>query len=175
MNVSPKLAPRLQMLNTLRAAVGKPALTAWKESAAKLEAAITALSPAQHLGSDQPSPQAAVSPLPKKNPAAPLVSEAIANGIKITKVPAGKTAKQVQGKATREAAAKTRAAQERTKSQPRVAANASGDAFKALLTELKMDAKIARAKLRRAGFSAPYDATDKALVAALRADGRTKK
>lgn len=51
-----KTADLLATLNTLRAINGKAPIKAWKESRAKLEAAIAALTPAQSLGATEPAP-----------------------------------------------------------------------------------------------------------------------
>lgn len=89
---------RLATLNALRTAAGKAPLKSWKESKAKLEAAIAALTPAAKLSEPE------------------------------------------------------------TKVQKKAAASyAHADRpLKAICKELNLNPKVARAKLRKAGLSAPY-------------------
>lgn len=95
---------RLATLNTLRTAAGKAPLKSWKESNAKLEAAIAALTPAAKLS--EPAPVA-------------------------------KAEAKVQKKAAASYAHADRPLQ-------------------AICKELNLNPKVARAKLRKAGLSAPY-------------------
>lgn len=152
---------RLNTLNVLRATVGKPALKSWKESAAKLEAAIATFSSSASPITIKKIPATAPELVVPAKRNAKIVKQAD-TAVKTdtpalsVKVPARKVGKK----------ATTRTARTSTGGK-------STDAFFALLKTLKLDAKQARATLRRKGFNAPYDATAD-VKAALASDARKK-
>lgn len=168
-----KIATKLATLNALRTAAGKTPLASWKNSEAELDQRIADLTPAQNLVKSIPLD-------PDRTEVIKALEEAKAKSdVPVTKVPEGKSVlaeKKAQAKKDAKAEKKTKTAKSTkapAKKTTKVAAPKSGTEFGALLAELSLDAKQARATLRRKGFSAPY--TDmKAIRAALTSDARKK-
>lgn len=180
------VSDRLATLNTLRAVEGKKPLAQWKASRAELEQRIADLTPAPRVD------------IPADKPVDLAAAIAAATDVPVTIVPPGASTVAAQKKAAKVAAKAERAAKKpaakkvkpsklqrtadaanaaRTKAAPakvkKTTTTKSPTAFAALLQELKLDAKQARATLRRKGFSAPYEVTP-ALRAALTTDSRKK-
>lgn len=185
------IASRLETLNALRATIGKAPLTGWKNSSADLDQRIAELTPSVHI---EHAPSAAVSP--------DLAAAVAASNKPVTKVPA--TSKELTGAAKRKAiidqiadksvkadkpttvidakaaSRQLRRVAKKTKTPKAKKSTAvattprSTNEFGVYLASINLDPKMARATLRRKGFSAPYTLTAE-LKAALKTDGRKKK
>lgn len=183
------IASRLETLNALRATIGKAPLTGWKNSSADLDQRIAELTPSVHI---EHAPSAAVSP--------DLAAAVAASNKPVTKVPA--TSKELTGAAKRKAiidqiadksvkadkpttvidakaasrqlAKKTKTPKAKKSTAVATTTPRSTNEFGAYLASINLDPKMARATLRRKGFSAPYTLTAE-LKAALKTDGRKKK
>lgn len=160
------IATKLSTLNVLRAAAGKQPLASWKNSEAELDQRIVDLTPGQNISQRIPAD-------PDRTEVLKAMGEAIAaSDVPVTKVPTGVTKKAQDKKAAKQAKKPTKAPA-KAKVKPATTTPRSGNEFGALLTELKLDPKKARAKLRNAGMSAPY--TDLAAIRkVLTTDGRKK-
>lgn len=188
---------KLDTLNALRAANGKKALVGWKNSEAELDQRINDETPATYTPTVVSEPDLAVIansmkiavrkskvPVTIVPATAPeLVDEAKRNGviehIADKSVQADKPTTIIDAKAAsravRKAAKKAKKVTTAKKVAPtKVAAAPRDNAFGALLVKLGLDPKKARAKLRNAGFSAPY-LDLKAIEKVLTSDGRKKK
>lgn len=172
------LTTKLATLNTLRANIGKAPLASWKNSMADLDQRIADLTPTPGAADILPAPL----PQPDLTVVANAIADAVASG-KVTKLPTGASAvaaAKKQAKADKRTATKpvapTKPAKPAAKAKRTAPANvkASGPDFAAFLATNKIDGRVARAKLRRAGFSAPYDISDKKVIAALTGDKRKK-
>lgn len=171
------LTAKLATLNALRANIGKAPLASWKNSMADLDQRIADLTPTAGAADILPQPL----PQPDLTVVAAAIADAVASG-KVTKLPTGASAAAAakkQAKADKRTAAKpvaAKPAKPAAKAKRTAPANvkASGPDFAAFLATNKIDGRVARAKLRRAGFSAPYDISDKKVIAALTGDKRKK-
>lgn len=168
------IATKLATLNSLRAIAGKAPLAQWKNSEADLDQRIKDLTPGE------PVKQHKVLDPDRSEVLAALEAAKAKSDVKPTVIPEGKSVlaeQKAQAKKDKKAAKKPAA--KPTPAKPAKKATAtkaprSGNEFGALLTEMGLDPKQARATLRRKGFAAPY--TDlKAIRAALTTDARKAK
>ena len=143
-------ASLLATFNTHRAANGMSSLKSWKESRAALESAIATFeqgaAEAEMNEQDEKRDQESATAAAKKRTVKRLAKEVIA---------------KTSNKEHVAKAAASMKALDKTQS------------FNDYLKSINLDAKVARAKLRRAGFKAPYAVTAD-LVATLSTDRRRK-
>lgn len=191
------IADRLATLNTLRSLEGKAPLAQWKNSRAELEQRIADLTPAPVgvVAHNPPAPDLAAvaaaiaaAPVTKVAATAPelntkrkdaikkLAADAVKNDAPTSVVDIKAAGKQV-ARQEKKAKKALRPVTKPTTSSKKVAGKTSTpkgtNELGAYLVSINMDAKIARAKLRRAGFSAPYAVTAD-LKKALTTDSRKK-
>lgn len=191
------IADRLATLNTLRSLEGKAPLAQWKNSRAELEQRIADLTPAPVgvVAHNPPAPDLAAvaaaiaaAPVTKVAATAPelntkrkdaiekLASDAVKNDTPANVIDIKAASRKVAKSMKKPTKSVTSTKATVTKASPKKAATSTPkgtNEFGAYLVSIKMDAKIARAKLRRAGFSAPYT-VNAALKAALSSDSRKK-
>lgn len=194
-------ADLLSDLNALRIAAGKTALSSWKASRADLIERIAQMQPApvatapvaadpkaiaEVINADVPvtvipatAPEL-TKPAKRNAAIAKIVNTSVEQDKPTTVIEVNKAARSLRkeasdatklaklGKVTTPKAKATKS----TKAAPKTTTPSTNE-FGAYLQSISMDAKIARAKLRRAGFSAPYAVTAE-LKAALTTDARKK-
>lgn len=189
-----KLTDKLALLNTLRAAAGKPALKSWKASMADLDQRIADLTPGQHLvrptstpvspdlaaaieASDvKPTIVATTAPELTKQAKRTAVIKQIADKSVKANVPTTVIDAKAAGRQLRKATKKTAPKKVATKTTTKAPRATSTNEFAAYLATIDMLPKVARAKLRRANIATVngrYEVTPE-LKKALTSDARKK-